>query len=91
MIGIKGVNVEFQPNAWCNEKVMFNWIRKDWGCYYTHKPTPGSSGKILIADIHRAQKTKAVKVLLAKTVLQNIPGGLTAYLQVVDVTVNKTF
>ena len=72
---------------------LLPWIRKDWGCYCTNKPTPGSSGKKLIADIHRAQQTEAVKALLAKTktVLQNIPGGLTAYLQVLDVTVNKPF
>ena len=87
----KRVSVTFQENAWCNEKVMLEWIRKDWACFYTNKPTPSSTGKILIADIHRGQQTDAVKALLvkAKTVLQNIPGGLTSYLQVVDVIVNK--
>ena len=87
----KRVSVTFQENAWCNEKVMLEWIRKDWACFYTNKPTPSSTGKILIADIHRGQQTDVEKALLvkAKTVLQNIPGGLTSYLQVVDVIVNK--
>ena len=81
----KMASVAFQDN----EQVMIDWIRNDWGCYYTNKPTPGPIGKI--ADIHRGQQTEAVKALLAKTktVLQNIPGGLTSYLQVVDVTVNR--
>ena len=29
----KRASVEFQPNAWCDEKVMLNWIRKEWGYY----------------------------------------------------------
>ena len=87
----KCVSVTFQDNAWCDEKVMLEWIRKDWACYYTNKPTPFSSGKTLIADIYRGQQTDAIKSLLvkAKTVLHNIAGRLTPYLQVVDVIVNK--
>ena len=48
---------------------------------------------VIIADVHRAQQTKTVKTLLArtKTALVNIPGGLASYLQVVAVIVNKPF
>ena len=31
----KRVSGTFQENAWCDEKVMLEWIRKDWACYYS--------------------------------------------------------
>ena len=38
-------------------------------------PTTGSTGKILVADVHRAQQTDGVKALLKKknTELVNVP------------------
>ena len=55
--------------------------------------TPGPTGKTLVADVHCAQQSDTVKSLIAKTktALVNIGGGITSYLQVVDVTVNKPF
>ena len=89
----KRVRVCFQPNAWCDQQVMKDWIQNDWNSVFCNPATPGSFGKLLLADIHRAQQTPEVKTMLAKckTQLVNIPGGLTAYLQVLDVGVNKSF
>ena len=88
----KRVSVLFQPNAWCDEPTMKTWIRNDWGNVFTNPATPGSTGKILLA-VHRAQQTDGVKALLSKckTTLVNIPSGLTPYVQVVDMSVNKPF
>ena len=55
------VNVTFQPNAWCDEEVMKDWIKTEWSNYFRNPPTPGSTGKILVADVHRAQQTTTVK------------------------------
>ena len=83
----KGVRVVFQENAWCDETVMLDWIKTDWGNFFTNPSTSGSDGKILIVDIHRAQQTDDVKTFLGrcKTNLVNIPGGLTPYLDVLEV------
>ena len=56
-------------------------------------PRAGSSGKILVADVHRAQQTNEVKKLLQKkkTLLINVPPGCTSRVQLLDVSVNKPF
>ena len=89
----KRVRVYFQPNAWCDEEIMKTWINNDWGSVFFNPPTPGSDGKILIADVHRAQQTETVKRYLSrcKTELVNVPPGLTPYVQILDVVVNKPF
>ena len=53
----KRVTFHFQKNAWCDEGVMVTWIQNDWGSYFSNPSTPGSDGKLLIADIHRGQQT----------------------------------
>ena len=50
---------------------------------------PGSNGKLFIADIHRGQQAIKVKSYFLKKV--NISVGLTGYIQVLDVVVNKLF
>ena len=60
----KRVKVLFQKNAWCDEKMMKKWTANEWANYFTNPPTLGSSGKILVADVHRAQQTSNVKKLL---------------------------
>ena len=54
---------------------------------------PIRSKKILIADVHRAQQTDCVKVLLTKKMISlfSISLGCTLRVQVVDVVVNKPF
>ena len=89
----KRVTVQFQNNAWCYEGVMVTWIQNDWGSYFSNPPTPGSDGMLLIADIHQDQLAPKVKKYLkkCKSQLVNIPGGLTGYVQVIDMVVNKPF
>ena len=54
-------------------------------------------GKLFLKSInteHRAQQTEGVRTLLArrkKTAFVNLPPGLTGYVQVVDVVVDKPF
>ena len=58
----RSVQVQFQENAWCDEPKMLDWISQQWNnCFNINPPT---SGKILIADVHRAQQTNKVKCLL---------------------------
>ena len=87
------VTVFFQANAWCDEEIMVKWINSEWNNFFLNPSTPVSDGKILVADIHRAQQTENVKRLLArcKTKLVNIPGGCTSLLQPVDVSFNGPF
>ena len=72
------VQVAFQPKAWCDESMMKKWISKQWG--NIPPPTTGSTGKILVADLHQAQQTDGVKALVKKknTELVNVPPGCTS-------------
>ena len=58
------VQVAFQPDAWCDEAMMKKWINEQWGNIFINPPTTGSTGKIFVADVHRAQQTDDVKALL---------------------------
>ena len=57
--------------------------------------TPESSGKMLCADVHRAQQTDTVKKMLQlqakKKILVNVPLGCTSKVQPLDVSINKPF
>ena len=88
----KRVNVYFQKNAWCDEVIM-KWTSEEWCNIFTNPATPGSSGKLLVADVHKAQQTVEVKRLLQKknTVLANVPPGCTSRVQALDVVLNKPF
>ena len=57
------VNMMFQPEEWCDESVMKVWVEHEWGNVFTNPPRSGSSGKIFVADVHRAQQTNKVKNL----------------------------
>ena len=46
------VQVAFQPKAWCDESMMKKWISEQWGNIFINPPTTGSTGKILVADVH---------------------------------------
>ena len=52
----KRVHVRFQPAAWSDEDIMTDWIRTQWGNCPTNAPTPGSTGKVLVADVHHTCK-----------------------------------
>ena len=46
------VQVAFQPKAWCDKSMMKKWISEQWGNIFINPPTTGSTGKILVADVH---------------------------------------
>ena len=71
---------------------MKRWVEEDWNNIFHNPLTPGSYGKILYADVHRAQKTLDVKHWLNKCrTLINVPGGTTSRVQPLDVSINKPF
>ena len=55
--------------------------------------TTGSTGKLLVADVHRAQQTDGIKALLKKknTEFVNVPPGCTSRVQPLDVSFDKPF
>ena len=73
--------------------MMKGWTANEWANHFTNSPAPGSSGKILVADIHRAQQTANVKKLLQNkpTLLINVPPGCTSRVQPLDVSIKKPF
>ena len=81
------VAVTFQDNAWCDEKVMGGWVCQHW--------KPSCEGEmLLVADVHRAQKTEAIIKLLKErcnTEIEFVPPGTTSLIQPVDVVFNAPF
>ena len=51
----------FQPKEWCDEMIRKKWVEEDWNNIFHNPPTPGSTSKILYADVHSAQQTPNVK------------------------------
>ena len=72
---------------------MKKWVEEDWNDIFHNPPTPGSSGKILYADVHRAQQTLDVKHWLHKCKIPqiNILGVTTRRVQPLDVSFKKPF
>ena len=65
--------------------ITYHWISQKWNNY-------GSSGKILIANVHRARKQIKFNVFWRKqTGLINIPPECTSRFQLLDVVFNKPF
>ena len=87
------VKFMYQKKAWCDQEIMKEWISTKCANPFKNPIGHNSDGKILIADVHRAQQTDSVKVLLKKhkTSLVNIPPGCTSRVQVDDVLINKPF
>lgn len=46
---------------------MKAWIDREWSNTFTNPHNSCSSGKILVADVHTAQQTEAVKTALGKS------------------------
>ena len=86
------VRVMFQVNAWSDGAVRKEWIESEWGNVFTNSPS-SSTGKILVADMHRAQQTDEVIELLRqhKTIMVSIPAGCTSHIQPLGVCINKPF
>ena len=69
--------------------------RKDYGCIVHHRWKPSCEGEmLLVADVHRAQKTDAILTLLkhnCNTEVVFVPPGATSLVQPVDVIFNAPF
>ena len=87
------VCVMFQEKAWCDEAIMKAWVNREWSNILTNPHNPSSTGKILVADVHTAQQTEAVKTALGhyKSKLVNVPPGCTSRVQPLNVSINKPF
>ena len=87
------VKVMHQKKAWCDQEIMKERIFTKWANPFKNPNGQNSDGKILIADVDRAQQTDSVKELLKKhkIPLVNVPPGCTSRVQVVNVLINKPF
>ena len=56
-----------QENAWCDQEIMKERIFTEWANLFKNPNGQNSDGKILIADVDRAQQTDSVKELLRNT------------------------
>ena len=71
---------------------MLGWISQQWNNYFINPPTICSSGKNLIADVHRPQQTYKVKCIQKKkTDFINVPPGCTSRIQPSYVVFKKPF
>ena len=79
------VIVQFQSNAWCDEVVMKYWVRNVW------KPKIKEETWHIL-DVHKAQKTDEIKVLL-KNESNNtpvfVPAGCTSIVQPLECSFQK--
>ena len=72
---------------------MKEWAHDEWVNIFPNPPTNGSTGKIIVAGVHRTQQTDSVKILLEskKKILVNVPQGCAWLVQPLDVVINKLF
>ena len=81
------VKVTFQENAWCDERVMKEWIVQQW--------KPACDGHMLLTlDQHRAQKTDEIQSYFrtqCNTEPVLVPACTTSLIQPIDVVFNAPF
>lgn len=82
----KRVVVKFQPKAWMDENISLRWAQTVWK-QKTFEP------RLLILDVHTAQKTPAFlhALSLRNTIPAFVPPGCTSLIQPLDVSLNKPF
>jgi len=88
----KRVAVDFETNAWVDETVILDWLKRQWSSasvygIYSDKP------RMIVMDFHRAQKTEKVKSTLRTqhTTIATIHPGCTSLVQPLGVVVNAPF
>lgn len=79
-----------QESAWCDQRVMMEWITKVWKPFVQNKQ---DQQFILLLDSHRVHKMKNVVKALEnlRTRVEHLPPGTTSAAQVCDVGINKPF
>ena len=79
--------------AWCDRKIMKQWISIEWANSFKNPISQNSDWKILIADVRHTQQSDSVKQLLKKhkTSPVNVRPSCKSRVQVVDVLINKKF
>ena len=85
------VDVKFQENAWCDQNIMNYWVSNMWRRPFAPE---AQKPKLLIADVHKAQKTPAIVDKLkreCKTEVVLVPPGCTSLVQPLDVSFNGEF
>ena len=86
----EGVVIRANSEEWINEEKMIWWIENIWTKYSRRGSNPKS---LLVIDSFSGHKTDTVKKWFRekKTDLAVIPDGLTFKLQLLDVSLNKSF
>ena len=84
------VIIRTNPEGWMNESEMTWWIENVWTRRASQNNNPRS---FLVLDSFSAHKTDVVKQRFCekKTDLAVIPSGLTSRLQLLDMSLNKSF
>ena len=83
------VTVQFQDNAWVDKNVMKYWVQHMWRPWVSL----GNLPKLLVADVHCAQKTTMVLDMLKEcnTTTALVPSGCTLLVQPLDIAFNAQF
>ena len=71
--------------------LMLDWTSQQWNNCFINPPTNGSSGKILIADVHRAQQRDKKKLYSEEKDLISVLPGCATHVQQLDAVFNKLF
>jgi hypothetical protein len=85
-----GVVVKANEHGWMNDQILGEWIKECW-CERPN-PNPDPSKSLLILDSARSHLTEMAKESIRQaSKIAVIPGGLTKFLQPLDIAVNKSF
>ena len=89
-----GLLVFHQPGtSMANQKIMEQWLKVYFNRSSTPLPTSASRPTLLIMDSFRAHLTETMRSACRQANVRQaiIPGGMTIFLQPLDLVVNKSF